>query len=117
VTKARRARAGPKGISRLAGGLTGLDEHQVRRWTSWYRWATLAMLAAAFLTVAAATEHVRKPAPPGQIPLTRNEIAHLLAGLTTPAPDARHRMCWSRWRRRHQYRAWACHYQRQSMRL
>src|SRR6516225_2196847 len=26
-------------------GLTGLDEHQVRRWTSWYRWVTLAMLA------------------------------------------------------------------------
>ena len=21
-------------------GLTGLDEHQVRRWTSWYRWVT-----------------------------------------------------------------------------
>lgn len=30
-------------------GLTGLDEHQARRWTSWYRWVTLAMLAAAFL--------------------------------------------------------------------
>jgi SRSO17 transposase len=30
-------------------GLTGLDEHQVRRWTSWYRWVTLAMLAAAAL--------------------------------------------------------------------
>jgi SRSO17 transposase len=97
-------------------GLTGLDEHQVRRWTSWYRWATLAMLAAAFLTVAAATEHVRTPAPPGQIPLTRNEIAHLLASLTTPAPDIRHRMHWSRWRRRHQHRARTCHYQRQSMR-
>src|SRR5690349_24728434 len=21
-------------------GLTGLDEHQVRRWTSWHRWVT-----------------------------------------------------------------------------
>ena len=48
-------------------GLTGLDEHQVRRWTSWYRWATLTMLAAAFLTIAAAAEHARTPAPPGQI--------------------------------------------------
>jgi SRSO17 transposase len=28
-------------------GLTGLDEHQVRRWGSWYRWTTLAMLALA----------------------------------------------------------------------
>src|ERR1700691_5427318 len=43
-------------------GLTGLDEHQVRRWDSWYRWTTLAMLATAFLTIAAATEHARRPA-------------------------------------------------------
>ena len=53
-----------------AKGLTGLDEHQVRRWASWYRWTTLAMLA-----IAAASEHARSPASPGQIPLTRNEIA------------------------------------------
>jgi SRSO17 transposase len=98
-------------------GLTGLDEHQVRRWTSWYRWVTLAMLAAAFLTITAAREHTRQPAPAGQVPLTRNEIAHLLATLTSPARDARYRMRWSRWRRRHQHRAQACHYQRQSMRL
>jgi SRSO17 transposase len=26
-------------------GLCGLDQHQVRRWRSWYRWTTLAMLA------------------------------------------------------------------------
>jgi SRSO17 transposase len=32
----------------------GLDEHQVRRWTSWHRWVTLAMLAHAFLAVTAA---------------------------------------------------------------
>ena len=56
-------------------GLAGLDEHQVRRWTSWYRWVTLAMLASAFLAIAAAAEHARAPAPAGQIPLTRNEIA------------------------------------------
>jgi SRSO17 transposase len=35
-------------------GLTGLDEHQVRRWASWCRWTTLAMLATAFLTMPAA---------------------------------------------------------------
>jgi SRSO17 transposase len=95
-------------------GLAGLDEHQVRRWTSWYRRVTLAMLAAAFLTIAAASEHAAAPAPAGQIPLTRNEIAHLLATLTSPARDPRHRMRWSRWRRRHQHRARACHYQRQA---
>jgi SRSO17 transposase len=32
-------------------GLVGLDQHQVRRWRSWYRWTTLAMLAHAFLVV------------------------------------------------------------------
>lgn len=36
--------------------LTGLDEHQVRTWTSWRRWTLLAMLAHGFLTVMAATE-------------------------------------------------------------
>ena len=68
-------------------GLAGLDEHQVRTWTSWtswHRWVTLAMLALAFLTVAAAAEHAHPP-PPGLIPLTRNEIAHLTAALLPPA--------------------------------
>jgi hypothetical protein len=50
-------------------GLTGLDEHQVRTGTSWHRWVTLAMLALAFLTVAALTGHAQPP-PPGMIPLT-----------------------------------------------
>ena len=95
-------------------GLTGLDEHQVRRWNSWYRWVTLAMLAAAVLTIAAAIESARGPAAAGQIPLTRNEIAHLLAAVTAPpGRDAGHRLRWSHWRRRHQHRARTCHYQRQ----
>jgi len=96
-------------------GLTGLDEHQVRRWGSWYRWTTLAMLATAFLTIAAAAEHARRPAPAGQIPLTRNEIAGLFSTLLIqPASGRRHRLHWSAWRRRHQHRARACHYQRQA---
>ena len=44
-------------------GLYGLDARQVRRWRSWYRWVTLAMLASAFLVVAAVTEHARHPPP------------------------------------------------------
>ncbi len=36
--------------------LTGLDQHQVQRWTSWHRWTTLAMLAHAFLAVATCAE-------------------------------------------------------------
>ena len=95
--------------------MTGLDEHQVRRWDSWYRWTTLTMLALAFLTITAATEHADHPAPADQIPLTRNEIAHLLATVTaSPGRDAGHRLHWSHWRRRHQHRARTCHYQRQT---
>jgi hypothetical protein len=60
-------------------GLCGLD--QVRRWHSWYRWTTLAMLAHAFLVVAAVTNRARAPASPGLIWLTCNEIQHLFAAL------------------------------------
>jgi SRSO17 transposase len=95
-------------------GLTGLDEHQVRRWDSWYRWTTLAMLALAFLSIAAATEHASPP-PDDQIPLTRNEIAALFSTLIIePVNDTRHRLRWSTWRRRRQHRAKTCHYQRQA---
>jgi hypothetical protein len=54
-------------------GLVGLDQHQVRRWRSWYRWVTLAMLAHAFLVVAALTDHPRHPPPsgPDQVDLQR----------------------------------------------
>jgi SRSO17 transposase len=96
-------------------GLAGLDEHQVRTWASWHRWVTLAVLACAFLTIAAATEHARSPAPAGQIPLTRNEIGRLLAALITqPAHGSLHRLRWSAWRRHHQHRARTCHYQQQA---
>jgi SRSO17 transposase len=96
-------------------GLVGLDQHQVRRWRSWYRWATLAMLAHAFLVVAALTEHTRHPPPTGLISLTCNEIQHLFAALVIkPVADAAHRLRWSFWRRRHQARARTCHYRRQA---
>jgi hypothetical protein len=103
------------GNFQAAKGLTGLDEHQVRRWGSWYRRTTLAMLAIAFLSIAAATEHTRAPAPAGQIPLTRNEIAALFSTLVIqPGHAVRHRLRWSAWRRRHQHRAKTSHYQRQA---
>jgi hypothetical protein len=87
----------------------------VRRWRSWYRWATLAMLAHAFLVVAAVAEQARDPAPPGLIRLTCNEVQHLFAALVAvPAVDPRHRLRWSLWRRRHQARARTCHYRRQA---
>jgi hypothetical protein len=96
-------------------GLCGLDQHQVRRWRSWYRWVTLAMLAYAFLVVAAVTEHAQRPAPPGAIELTCNEIQHLFATLVAvPVADAGHRLRWSWWRRHQQARARACHYRQQA---
>jgi hypothetical protein len=81
-------------------GLCGLDQHQVRRWRSWYRWVTLAMLAYAFLVVAAVTEHARHPPPLGLIPLTCNEIQHLFAALACqpagkPTDHEDHELRWS----------------------
>ena len=53
------------------------------------------MLALAFLTITAATEHAGHPAPADQIPLTRNEIAALFSTLIIkPATGTRHRLRW-----------------------
>ena len=68
-----------------AKGLTGLDQHQVRRWTSWHRWTTLAMLAHAFLAVATATERDHVPATTGLISLTVNEFRRLFDALLLAA--------------------------------
>jgi SRSO17 transposase len=96
-----------------AKGLTGLDQHQVRRWTSWHRWTTLAMLAHAFLAVATATERGIRSTPSGLITLTVNEFRRLFDALLLAA---RHTITtllrWSAWRRRHQHRARESHYRR-----
>jgi SRSO17 transposase len=95
-------------------GLAGLDEHQVRRWTSWQRWTLLAMLAHALLAVIAAHEHTSQPVPAGLIALTCNEVRRLFTifviepGRVLTCPEA-----WSHWRRRHQYRARTSHYRHQ----
>ncbi|WP_406110591.1 IS701 family transposase [Streptomyces sp. NBC_01003] len=96
-------------------GLAGLDEHQVRRFVSWTRWVTLAMLAHAFLAAVRADEHARRPAPEDLIPLTCNEIQRVFVALVVrPVHDAVHRLGWSDWRRRHQARSRAGHYHRQA---
>jgi SRSO17 transposase len=98
-------------------GLVGLDQHQVRRWRSWYRWVTLVMLAHAFLVVAALAERTRHPSPAGLIPMTCNELQHLFAALAARSTrGVGHRLRWSVWRRRHQARARTCHYRRQAAR-
>ena len=110
--------------------LTGLDQHQVRTWTSWHRWTTLALLAHAFLTVLAATHPTNQkpidqtPSEPASQPLpdtgrklislTRNEIRRLFVALIPPATRTLEAIIhWSRWRRRHQAIAKTCHYRRQ----
>jgi SRSO17 transposase len=95
-------------------GLAGLDEHQVRRWTSWRRWTLLAMLAHALLAVIAAREHADRPAPDGLIKLTCNEIRRLFVDFVIePGRALTCTLTWSHWRRRHQHRARTSHYQRQ----
>jgi SRSO17 transposase len=96
-----------------AKSLTGLDQHQVRRWTSWHRWTTLAMLAHAFLAVATATERHSQPTPTGLIMLTVNEFRRLFdALLLVTTHTVTGLLAWSRWRRQHQYRARQSHYRR-----
>ncbi|MER6596577.1 IS701 family transposase [Micromonospora purpureochromogenes] len=91
----------------------GLDQHQNRRWTSWHRWTTLAILAHAFL--AAATTHRSRPDPAGLIALTVNELRHLF-NILIIEPTRRHTnpLLWSIRRRRHQARARTSHYDRQA---
>jgi SRSO17 transposase len=94
-------------------GAIGLDQHQVRRWDSWYRYTTLVMFAHAILTVIAARERTRHQPDHRLIPLTVPEIRRLFAKLTTNiAHGITHWLAWSRWRRRHQARARQSHYQR-----
>jgi SRSO17 transposase len=96
-----------------AKGLAGIDQHQVRRWTSWHRWTTLAMLAHAFLAVATADERDTQPTPAGLITLTVNEFRRLFdALLLVTKHTVTSLLRWSRWRRRHQYRARQSHYRR-----
>lgn len=96
--------------------LAALDEHQVRSWTSWHRWTILALLACAFLAVLAAAQPDAGHAGQDQlIPLTRQEIRRLFTGLCQQPPAPATQLHWSRWRRRHQATARACHYRRRAL--
>ena len=121
----------------------GLDHYQVRKHTAWYRHITLAMVVHAHLAFLAADPPIERGGAiggereglatqgglgpqeqspheglsghgPGElIELTVNEIRRLHAHYYRPDHLWRHRIRWSRWRRRHQARARRCHYQRQ----
>jgi SRSO17 transposase len=107
----------------------GLDHYQVRTWTGWHRFVTLAMLAVAFLMASTATAApaAAPPADPwhharqnGPIALTAAEIRRLFNGLVitplqpwlaTPRRANNDIQHWSNWRRLHQGRARRSHYQ------
>jgi SRSO17 transposase len=95
--------------------LAALDEHQVRSWTSWHRWTILALLAHAFLSILAASQPDPSDPHHALIPLTRNEIRRLFTGLRQQLPSPQTQLHWSRWRRRHQFTARACHYRRRAL--
>jgi SRSO17 transposase len=93
--------------------LAGLDEHQVRRWTSWHRWVTLAMLAHAFLVVTTAAQRCADTAGTTLIALTVNEFRRLFdALLLRPLHAVADILAWSTWRRKHQKIARACHHRK-----
>jgi len=95
-------------------GQVGLDQHQVRRWTSWHRFTTLALAALAVLAICAADARTPdRHAQPDMIDLTVNEIRRLInVLLIRPTRGITHRLRWSHWRRRHQARAKRAHYAR-----
>jgi SRSO17 transposase len=98
-----------------AKGQAGLDEHQVRTWTSWHRWTILSMLALAFLAVTCANARDNMPTPQGLIPFTVNEIRRLFDKLIlTPTATENTIWAWSHWRRKHQSAARTHHYRRRS---
>jgi SRSO17 transposase len=91
----------------------GLDQHQVRRWDSWHRWATLAMLAHAFLTVLAALARRTEDHEHDRIAITVAETRRLFNALVATATrNADQTLAWSTWRRRHQARARTAHYRK-----
>jgi hypothetical protein len=98
----------------LAKQSTGLDAGQVIRWRSWHRWTAICLLAYIYLTIAAAAQRQHEAShdlAAGLIPITVPELLRLLRGTVIPPPrrDRPHRLHWSTWRRRHQYRARQAH--------
>jgi hypothetical protein len=95
--------------------LAALDEHQVPQLGLLAPLDHLGPARLRLLSVLAATQ-------PGNghrrddrlIPLTRNEIRRLFTGLSQQLPAPALQLHWSRWRRRHQATARACHYRRRA---
>jgi SRSO17 transposase len=98
----------------LAKQAAGLDAGQVIRWKSWHRWTAICLVAYIYLAVAVALQRQQDTGSDlgaGLIPVTVPELLRLLRDTVIPTPrrDRAHRLHWSAWRRRHQYRARQAH--------
>jgi len=98
----------------LAKQSTGLDAGQVIRWKSWHRWTAICLLAYIYLAAAAAIQRQHdtgQDLDAGLIPITVPELLRLLRDTVIPPPrrDRAHRLHWSTWRRRHQFRTRQAH--------
>jgi len=102
-----------------AKGEAGLDHYEVRTWTAWHRFVTLALLAHALLVILRLYAHrdvasqQSRPAAVELIPLTVPEVRRLLLTWSEAPEKQRFRFAWSRWRRAHQAVAARCHALRQ----
>lgn len=84
-----------------------------KSWTEDSDRCNQAMLAHAFLAVTTAVERTTTPTPAGLIALTVNEFRRLFDALLLATNHTiTTLLAWSRWRRRHQYRARQSHYRR-----
>ncbi len=90
----------------------GLEDYEVRSFTSWYRHITLVMMVEACLASICAAARVSTAEPPSDegtcplLPLTIPEVRHLLAHLLWSPPRSQTLLLgWSWWRRCHQSRA------------
>jgi SRSO17 transposase len=98
----------------LAKQATGLDAGQVTGWRSWHRWTAISLLAYTYLAVTAAIQRQHDASSDldaGLIPITAPELLRLVRDTVIPPPrrDRAHRLHWSAWRRRHQFRARQAH--------
>lgn len=93
-----------------------MDQYQVRGWTGWHRFITLAMLALAALTVMALKGRPATPTDPNRdthIALTVAEVRRLFNALVTVViHDAARTLRCSLWRRKVQATARRSHYNR-----
>ena len=98
----------------LAKQAVGLDAGQVIRWRSWHRWTAICLLACIYPAIAVAVQRQQDTGSDldaALIPITVPELLRLLRDtvISPPRRDRAHRLHWSTWRRRHQYRARQAH--------